>query len=306
MAAVRPVLPTDLAALVGSGRTFPNEAVTLDRIGNEPSPRPIEAVEQWLSFATGKHTWISVRGATLRGLVSARRRGSAAAWEIDCLIDAAEDDPGVLMSLLDRMSADAGEAHAEKIFLRIPQESEALASAARCGFVPYATELIFERGPGDDSRDPGPASPAVRRWVRSDAHDTFRLYNRCVPDAVRRVEAATLGEWQAAREKIGPRSSQWVITDERGLTGWLRTSTGGEIGRFECIADDPALLDGLISVATHPHGERKRFCSRVYEFGTDVQQALLGAGFVISHQYKLLAKPVARRVAIPELVPAPA
>ena len=92
MTSVRTVRPTDLVALVAyDGRVYPNEAVTRDRIGKEMSPHPLEtALEQWFSFATGRHTWISVKGATLRGLASARRRGSKAAWELDCLIDAAE------------------------------------------------------------------------------------------------------------------------------------------------------------------------------------------------------------------------
>ena len=94
MTSVRTVRPTDLVALAAyDGRVYPNESVTRDRIGTATSPHPLEtALEQWFSFATGRHTWISVKGATLRGLVSARRRGSKAAWEVDCLIDAAEED----------------------------------------------------------------------------------------------------------------------------------------------------------------------------------------------------------------------
>jgi hypothetical protein len=88
----RTVLPTDLVALVSyDGRVYANEAMTRDRIGTGDSPHPIEtAFEQWFSFATGRHTWISVKGPTLRGLVSARKRGSKLAWEIDCLINAAD------------------------------------------------------------------------------------------------------------------------------------------------------------------------------------------------------------------------
>ena len=70
MARVRTVRPTDLVALAGyDGRVRPNEAVTRDRIGTQASPHPLEtALEQWFSFATGRHTWISVKGARLRGL----------------------------------------------------------------------------------------------------------------------------------------------------------------------------------------------------------------------------------------------
>src|SRR5713226_3053233 len=106
----RTVLPTDLVALVSyDGRVYANEAMTRDRIGTHDSPHPLEtAFEQWFSFATGRHTWISVKGPTLRGLVSARKRGSKLAWEIDCLINASEADNSVLMSLLDQLTAAAG------------------------------------------------------------------------------------------------------------------------------------------------------------------------------------------------------
>src|SRR6266568_3864603 len=102
----RTVLPTDLVALVSlDGRVYSNEAMTADRVGTQDSPHPLEtAFEQWFSFATGRHTWISVKGPTLRGLISARKRGSKLAWEIDCLINAADDDSGVLMSLLDQVT----------------------------------------------------------------------------------------------------------------------------------------------------------------------------------------------------------
>ena len=113
MTSVRSVRPTDLVALVAyDGKVYPNEAITRDRVGKEASPHPLEtAIEQWFSFATGRHTWISVKGATLRGLVSARKRGSKAAWEIDCLIHT-DEEPDVLLNLLDQVTEDAGHAGA--------------------------------------------------------------------------------------------------------------------------------------------------------------------------------------------------
>lgn len=308
MAAVRPVLPTDLAALVGSGRVYPNEAVTLDRTGPESSPRPLEAAfEQWLSFATGKHTWISVRGVTLRGLVSARRRGAKSAWEIDCLIDGADDDAAVLMSLLDRLAADAGDAGAEKVFLRVQTDSEVIGIASRCGFVPYTTELVFERpGAPDIAQSVGPPAPdGLRRWTRSDAYDTYRLYNRWTPEPLRRVEAATFDEWRAAREKIGARSRQWALDLESGLAGWLRASAAGDVGRFELMADpsNPELIDVLLDAALTRLQAQPHLCCRTQQFATGLHQRLEDRGFLVAREYALLAKPIAQKVGVPQLVP---
>ena len=134
MTVARAVRPTDLVALVSfDGRVYPNEAKTRERIGKtDTAPHPLErALEQWFSFATGCRTWISIKGATLRGLVSARRRGSAGAWELDCLINAAEDDDAVCLGLLDEALKDATRARVEKVFLRLALESAILPLARR-------------------------------------------------------------------------------------------------------------------------------------------------------------------------------
>ena len=125
----RPVRPTDLVALVSfDGRVYPNEAKTRERIGKtDAPPRPLErALEQWFSFATGCHTWISIKGATLRGLVSVRRRGAGTAWELDCLINAAEEDDSICLGLLEQALKDGARSGVEKIFLRLSSESAIL------------------------------------------------------------------------------------------------------------------------------------------------------------------------------------
>src|SRR3990170_3074279 len=171
MSVARTVRPTDLVALVSfDGRVYPNEAKTRDRLGRDESgSRPLEsAIEQWFSFATGRHTWISVRGATLRGLVSARARGSAAAWELDTLINAAEDDEGVCLSLLDRAVEDAGREGAEKVFLRVLSESPVLVMARRAGFACVATERLYaHQGPVLMAKG---SLPSLRRRSRADAY----------------------------------------------------------------------------------------------------------------------------------------
>ena len=102
MAEARPVLPTDLLALVSyNGRNYPNQAWTRERLGSAEPPNMTlgSAVDQFLAFARGRSTWISVRRRRLRGLVGARTRGDRQAWEIDYLIDATtqvEALPGLL------------------------------------------------------------------------------------------------------------------------------------------------------------------------------------------------------------------
>ena len=310
MTTARTVRPTDLVALVSyNGRVYPNAALTRDRIGTEASPHPLEtALEQWFSFATGRHTWISIKGATLRGLASARRRGSKAAWEVDCLIDAADDDDSVLSGLLDQVVTDAARGGAEKIFLRVRADSPVVEAAVHCGFAPYLNErLLAAKAP----RAGGSASDQhkLRRWSRSDAYPTFRLYNRWVPETVRRVEAATFREWQNARERVSPRrgTQQRVIELDGQIAGWLRTAADGEIGRFDLMAGpaDADLLDALIDGALERLSEQSALFTLVPQFAAVLGQRLEERGFSVEREYTVLARRTTKPVELPQLAPTP-
>ena len=313
MTSVHPVRPTDLVALVAfDGRVYPNEAMTRDRAGSEASPHPLEtALEQWLSFATGRHTWISVKGATLRGLVSARRRGSKAAWEIDCLIDAAEDDQGVLLSLLDRLAADAGRAGAEKVFLRMPTGGDTAKTVGRAGFVACQIErLLVREGNVEPHAPSAPEGASLRRWGRADAYPTFRLYNRWAPESVRRVEAATFREWNAARERVSPprQTRQWVVERSSQIAGWLRTGVDGDLGRFDLMADAdaPELIEFLIDVACVRLASQERLLTLAPESAVGLRERLAQRGFEEHASFVVLARRVARPVRMPQLATAQA
>jgi len=315
VSSVRTVRPTDLVALVAyDGRVYPNVALTRDRTGKQAAPHPLEtALEQWFSFATGRHTWISIRGATLRGLASARRRGSKTAWEIDCLIDAAEDDPTVLSSLLDQVTADAGEAGAEKVYLRVESDSAVVQTASSCGFYPYLRERLLAAGEAGERGTPGSnVAPdetlTLRRWGKADAYPTFQLYNRWTPEAVRRVEAATFREWQASRERVSPRRGTHQRVIERGgeIAGWLRTAADGKLGRFDMMAKEPALFDPLIDEALHRLREQTAIFSLVPEFAEGLRTRLDERGFVEQGEFTVLARSTTRTIETPEMAPVPA
>src|SRR5262249_47916724 len=119
---MRAARPTDIVALVAfDGRIFPNEAQPWDQLGRPAEgPRVLgSAFEQWFSFATGRATWVSVQGQTVRGVISARRRATRHAWEIDTLIAADEDSGSVCFTLFDQVIAGAVRAGVHKVFLRL-------------------------------------------------------------------------------------------------------------------------------------------------------------------------------------------
>ncbi len=290
----RTVLPTDLVALVSyDGRVYANQAMTRDRIGTEDSPHPLEtAFEQWFSFATGRHTCVSVKGPTLRGLVSGRKRGGKLVWEIDCLINAAEADTGVLLSLLDRMTAAAGKSGAFRIFVRVEAGCEIEREIAASGFMPYLQEQVYRRATvaGDAHR---PAD-GLRRRTKTDAYGLFQLYNAVVPEEVRRHEAMTFAEWTASQESLG-RTTQYVIERDDAIAGLLRVAGDGDLGRFDVIADDAA-LEPLIEAALAKVANRKSAYTLVSEHQESLARRLEAAGFEPGDAYTVLARRTVRPV----------
>jgi hypothetical protein len=298
----RTVLPTDLVALVSyDGHVYANQAMTLDRVGTGDSPHPIEtAFEQWFSFATGRHTWISVKGPTLRGLISARKRGTKHAWEIDCLINAEENDPGVLMSLLDQVTDAAGRSGAMKIFLRLPSDSVAVREATRCGFAAYRREQVWRR-----QQEPSPArktDESARRRAKPDQHALFQLYTAVVPDSFRRYEGMTLTEWTAAQESVG-KTTQYVREEDGRITGLARIAGDGDLGRFDVLAE-PAHVDAMIDVAEAKLANRRTLFGIVPQYQEDVARRLASRGFSPADEFTVLARRTVRPVKEAQKVPA--
>jgi hypothetical protein len=312
MAIVRSVLPTDLVALVAyDGKVYPNQAVTRERVGKEASPHPLEtAIEQWFSFATGRHTWISVKGATLRGLISARTRGSKAAWEIDCAIHT-EQEREVVPNLLERVTEDAGRGGAEKIFLRTNADSDILRDASAAGFAFYLREhLLVAEDPREFAAPVFQEGITLRRWSKADAHDTFQLYNRATPEPIRHTEAATFREWTASRERISPTrgARQWVLQDKDTVVGWFRTAPDGELGRFDVMVDvaATALIDPLIYAALSRLSEQSVLLTLVPDFAVGIVDRLRERGFTERGEFVVLAKRTVRPIELAEPVSAAA
>jgi hypothetical protein len=298
----RTVLPTDLVALVSlDGRVYSNEAMTADRVGTQDSPHPLEtAFEQWFSFATGRHTWISVKGPTLRGLISARKRGSKLAWEVDCLINAAEDDSGVLMSLLDQVTAAAGRSGALKVFLRLRSGSFTERAASRCEFAAYRRERVYRRSNADGRQHNAPEG--LRRREKADLYKLFQLYNGVVPAPYRQIEAMTYAEWSAAQEHLG-RTTHYVLERDGRVHGWLRVAGDGDIGRFDILGEQD-VLDDLVEGALAKVANRATAYALIPEYDSALAGRLENAGFEPDDEFTVLCRRTVHVVKEPKPVPA--
>ncbi len=291
MTSARTPLPTDLVALVSfDGRVYPNEAKPIDRLGLEERPRPLEnALEQWFSFATGKHTWVSVNGATIRGLISARQRTKGSAWEVEVLINAT-DDESVALSLFSRMTAGVVRQRAERVFLRLRSDSPLQDTARAAGFFRYQTEALY-RLRADRSRITD-VDVGLRPKAKSETFAVWQLYDRLVPANVRAIEGATFREWQASQEKWGGRTSELVVETKDVVSGWLKVMPR-DVGRIYALAEGE--YDALIAAGLELLPDRDVLCL-VPEYNVALASALERLGFEIEGEYWALAKRLAQPV----------
>jgi hypothetical protein len=290
MSTTRSVRPTDLVALVTlDGRVYPNEARTWDQLGCPRGRRRIldSALVPWISFATGRQSWISARGQTVRGFVSARRRGNRAAWEIDCLI-AATDDDWVVSSLLEQVAAEAARAGVLRIFLRLAQGSGLALPARRGGFVPYSEETLWRCDVGvpslplSDGLDVAPYRP-------SDAFALYRLYNLFAPEAVRRLEAPTFQQWQAAIERraTGRTGRNLVVRRGGEVIAQVRATRGRERAKIDVVVHPDASreLPAILGLACDHAGPRRPLFCLVPGYARDLACSLQDFGFEPDSHY---------------------
>lgn len=288
MSNARRPLPTDIVALVSfDGKVHPNEAKPLDRLGMRDHTHALEeALEQWLSFATGKHTWLNVKGATIHGLVTARPRRKRSAWEVEILIDA-DDDNSVVLSLFSRMLSGVLRAGAERVFLRVDADSAVVDSARSAGFFSYQNETLYRL-----SRSPAvePSVISLRPRTKKDLLGVFQLYGRIAPANVRAIEGPTLREWQAAQEKWGKRTKDFIMEDDGVISAHVRT-VGGSTGRIAVLAEGGQdTIDDLVRFALSRLKRSANVLCLASEHDSAVGRGLLDAGFEPDSRYTVLAK----------------
>ena len=295
MSSARHPLPTDIVALVSfDGRVYPNEANPFDRLGIERTARPLErALEQWFSFATGKHTWVSVRGATIRGLISARPRAKRSAWEVEVLIDASEDE-SVALSLFSRMTAGVMKQGAERVFLRLNADSDVRDPARAAGFFSYCSEVLYRRDA--DQWRPSSGDMPLRSRAKSDTFGIYQLYNRVAPATVRAIEGLSFREWQAAQEKWGGRTVDMVMEEDGVITAWIRAMSGNP-GRVHVLAERGP-YDALLGAGLDVLQDQEVFCLAP-DYNAELASALERFAFEPVGEYQSMAKRLTKPVEQP-------
>ncbi len=302
----RQVLPTDLLALVAhNGRVFPNEAKTRERIGSTETPSyPLDtALDRWLSFMTGRNTWISANGPRLQGLVSTRRRGGRQAWEVNTLIDttkAFDATPG----LLNCATAEAARAGADKIFVRLTAESPLLPVVRDSGFTPYSYETLYV-AQGLELEEDGVEE--MRPFSPQDLYPAFLLYNCLVPETVRRSEAATFSEWHSAQERQWLRDGVQLVGDGEGrLSSWVRAAHLPQGTLMDLLIEDRELerLGPIIAAAGKAAGGEPPYMVLAPQCAIGLGKRLSDLGFEQTEEFVSLVHRTRRPMELKSAIPA--
>jgi hypothetical protein len=270
-----------------------NQARTWERLGTDDGGLHFleTALAQGLPLARRRHTWIAVRGLSVRGLASARPRGQHIAWEVDHL-SAADDAVGT--GILEELSRSLGKESVEKVFLRLDADSPLLEASHRAGFFPCFRERLL-RVDGAPPRLETEPAPLCERTA-TDAYPLFQIYNAAVPSTARSYEAVTFREWLAAQEK--GRYQQLVLPGAGRLLAWLRLLKSGRGGAFSLLRhpDEPRTLDSLLAAAFERLADRRPIFSLVPEYDEALARRLEELGFATAAEYVLLARRLLRPV----------
>jgi len=315
-ATIRPLRPADLvflASLWATGKppfgpAYRNEAQTWARLGlADPGFRLLEStLKSWLPLADRRHAWIAARGLRACGLASVRRRSGPSAWEVDYLIVGQQDET-LCLTLLEQLSQGLGRSGAEKVFLRLKEDSPLLGTIRQAGFFPYLKERLLAIDKAPQGLEP--AKLPLRERTSADVLPLFQLYNASVPVAVRRHEAATVREWAGVQEN--GHCQHLIVTGPEGPAACLRVSKKSQVGRFSLVAQrrEMVALDDLLAAALSYLADRRPILCLVPEYQKTVARRLEELGFRAVAEYTVLlnrlARPVEEAVPVAEGVQQP-
>ena len=301
----RSIRPTDLVALVSfDGEVYPNEAQSWSRVAaGSGGLRPLEnAFEQWFSFATGRYSWISVKGRNIRGMLSARRRSGGLAWEVDCLV-LTEDDVSLLGALVEQMVSAAARVGTRRVFLRLREDSPLVSLVRAAGFFASRREHLFA---SDAPRLSNVGDPPVRPRRKGDLLELFSLYNAAVPQPIRALEAVTLQEWQAFRDTrgFGHREEEFVLEEAGRITASLRVARSRSAGWLELTSGNGhRWLDALLACGLRSLGNKRQLFVVTPEHAGGQVPLLREAGFADAGTFLTFVKRIAVPVAEAETSP---
>ena len=267
-------------------------------------------VQEWLLDNGRRHSWVLSRRGVPIGLVSCRQYKGPGSWEIDRL-QVSQGREWASVDLLEEANLALGRLGAERLVLRLPEDSPLHSCAMEAGFNPLIRERVYVRSPGVPSVLPAdPSGDSARPGQDSDSFQLFRLYSVSVPASIRQMEALSLEDWQ---QTFGGRDlspeGQWVLERDGQIAAALTMAKGNGKRRLLDLLTNPkcpADYSHLLAWAEEVEGARSTLVTLLPEYlWTDsVERSLAARGFQAVTALTVYVKPVTARVRSVGLMPA--
>ncbi len=224
---MRPLRTDDaLRCLLLNSPKSPNLAFSKNPlvIGNHSLATKIGMLKESFLPQQGRHcTLIRWKGLQVQTLGLVRVRSDPGVWEIERIHIGDDDNDGVAVELLERLSQYVGQRGAERIFLSMPKGSPLIEPARLAGFAPYLCEHLIQGNAGGSRFEYSPLREpdSLRPRQPHEEFALFQLYCASTPVSVRSALGITFDQWRNAREWSVDGTAEWVYAKDGNITGWL-------------------------------------------------------------------------------------
>lgn len=239
------------------------------------------------------------RGLSYRGIVVARALAGGRSWEVVSVRLERKQDDDAVIALLAAVSIEAGRRGGLQLVVRVPEDSPHREGIRRAGLATYLREELYAP---PARTGVGAVPPIFRPAARADRMALFRLYQRAVPERVRRAEAPVFADWRAALDAYDCEEQYIAMCEERAVA-WVG------IGEREAHAlvdpgMGPPLRDAVIDTVLARLGRHGVFV--VPEYSPEFAEAAMLRGFVPVGSREVAMRRLARVEPVKEAVPVPA
>ena len=299
---VRPLQPLDVVRCAAMGRgEMTNLALALSELARSQSFRfsILRLSRRHVWPRSDDSVWVWADGRRPLGIASVRPRSADTSWELSHLF-ADPDHEASIQDLLEAATRASASVGAERVFLRLPAESDTVPVARRAGFFPGFRETLFRGRPDPSQIGHGlfDIDSRLRTRRAEDDHDLFRIYNAATPVRVRQLVGMTLDQWRSSRERLTGRREERVFEIDGSVRGLLETALrfGAGILDLSIHPDYAALTPDVVDAGLRSLSRAKIIFAMAPEHAPEMARALEDRGFRPAGDFATLVNSTAQMV----------
>jgi len=253
-----------------------------------------------LSPRAWQSCWVESQRGKINGVLRAGPRSAKQAWEVSELY-IRNSKSSLILDLLEQIAVQAGGAGAYRIFIRIPVSSNASNFAQKAGFSTIYRETTYQTtsthtastklGISDDFLK-------LRPRYQSDDGNLFRMHNVVTPMAIRIKTGQTSEDWAAGMERLGRKSSDWILDLPTGEIGALiqRSTTRTQHMFNVSWATNAGVQLRRIIAAALTKTDDVPAVTAVPDYKPSLAHLLVNIGFKKKANYEVMVKPLTQPI----------